>query len=313
MNVGELSVRQLRRELRRGLTLETGPLAVRLRSHASGFSDTFHRLYARAPIRGHDEGLADFSLRLERLHNARWPLRPQVALRSDQESPFHPFPEDHAFPLFEWGLNWCIATQAHQYLMLHAAVVEKGGHALIMPAQPGSGKSTLCAALMHRGWRLLSDEFGLVADAGDALVPLPRPAALKNESIEILRQFAPEAVIGPVFPRTRKGRVAHVMPPEESVARSQERAGPGWVVFPQYRAGAATGLHPFPKGRAFLKLSGNAFNYRLRGAEGFRAVSAIINRSRTYYLEFDSLQHAVEALDRMAASNEGTGSRARAN
>jgi len=26
-----------------------------------------------------------------------------------------------------------------------------------MPAKPGVGKSTLCAALAHRGWRLLAE------------------------------------------------------------------------------------------------------------------------------------------------------------
>jgi predicted ATPase len=33
-------------------------------------------------------------------------------------------------------------------------VVERDGHALILPAMPGSGKSTLTAALVQRGWRL---------------------------------------------------------------------------------------------------------------------------------------------------------------
>ncbi|MBK9234594.1 MAG: hypothetical protein IPO19_00450 [Rhodoferax sp.] len=31
---------------------------------------------------------------------------------------------------------------------------------LVMPAIPGSGKSTLTAGLSLSGWRLLSDEFG---------------------------------------------------------------------------------------------------------------------------------------------------------
>jgi hypothetical protein len=73
-------------------------------------------------------------------------------------------------------------------------------------------------------------------------------------------------------------------------------------VFPQFRSSARTALYPFPKGRAFLKLSGNAFNYKLCGARGFRAVANIVNRCATYYLEFDSLEHAVSELDRMARS-----------
>jgi predicted ATPase len=47
--------------------------------------------------------------------------------------------------------------------MLHAAVVEKNGKALILPALPGSGKSTLSAALAMNGWRFLSDEFTMIS------------------------------------------------------------------------------------------------------------------------------------------------------
>jgi HprK-related kinase A len=295
--------------LARGLTLEAGPFNIHLRSDVPGFAEVFGLLYRHARIHeGRDERIIHFTVSLQRAGGIRRLAAGQVRFLSDQESPFHPFPADHAFPLFEWGLNWCIATQAHQYLLLHAAAVEKNGRALILPARPGSGKSTLCAALIHRGWRLLSDEFGVVEGDGERLHALPRPAALKNESIGVLGAFADEAVIGPEFPRTRKGRVAHVMPPPQSTVRADEPAVPGWVVFPQFRTRVETRLHPFPKGRAFLKLSGNAFNYRLLGPRAFRAVANIINRSSTYYLEFDSLDHAVSVLDRMAESTPGADS-----
>ena len=64
--------------------------------------------------------------------------------------------------MLEWGLNWCVAGHAHQYLMLHAAALERNGRAVILPGDPGAGKSTLTAALMLSGWRLLSDEITLV-------------------------------------------------------------------------------------------------------------------------------------------------------
>ena len=76
--------------------------------------------------------------------------------------------------------------------MLHAAVVERNGSALFLPAMPGSGKSTLCAALTYRGWRLFSDEFGLIEPARGAVLPLPRAIPLKNRSIEVIRRFAPQ-------------------------------------------------------------------------------------------------------------------------
>ena len=51
---------------------------------------------------------------------------------------------------------------AHQYLIIHAAVVEKNGLAAILPAPPGSGKGTLTAGSVLSGWRLLSDELTLI-------------------------------------------------------------------------------------------------------------------------------------------------------
>jgi HprK-related kinase A len=201
------------------------------------------------------------------------------------------------FPLLEWGLNWCVATYAHQFLMLHSAVVEKHGRALLLPAWPGSGKSTLCAALVYRGWRLLSDEFGLIRPGTSAIVPFPRCIPLKNESIGILRDFAPDAVMGPIFPKTRKGDVAHLKPPAESVNRSEEAAAPALVVFPRYIPDQRARLRSLTKARAFMKLAGNAFNYELLGEQGFRTVASLIQSCDTYLFHYADLHEAVEVLD----------------
>jgi HprK-related kinase A len=200
--------------------------------------------------------------------------------------------------LLEWGLNWCIATQAHQFLMLHSAVVEKNGDSLILPALPGAGKSTLCAALSHRGWRLLSDEFGLIEPETKRVLPLPRAVPLKNRSIEVIRRFAPEAHLGPVFENTRKGTVAHMRPPGDSLARQREPARPRWILFPRFQANADLTIRPIEKAVAFIRLSQNSFNYRLLGALGFRTLAPLIRTCNCYSLRFGDLDEVVAALDR---------------
>lgn len=244
-----------------------------------------------------DAVIHSFHIEVRRPFGPRRWWRPQIGFWVDEGSPFDPYPLDHAFPLFEWGLNWCIAMRAHQFLMLHAAVVERGGRALILPALPGSGKSTLCAALALRGWRLLSDEFGLYDLDARRLIPLPRPVPLKNASIEVIRAFSAEAVLGPVFPKTRKGDVAHLRPPGDSLARQHEPAEPGWILFPRFQPGRPAAFEAIAKSLAFVRLAHNSFNYEFLRVDGFDALTDLVSRCDCFSLDFPSLEEALPVLD----------------
>jgi HprK-related kinase A len=301
MTLANIPLSELRQCLRRaGLFLHMGPFIVHLRSNLSDLPPLLQQLYSEYVV-AEDNSFADFHITLYRLAGLRRWWRPQVQLRVDNETPFSPFPLDTALPFLEWGLNWCVGHRAHQYLMLHAGVLEKNGSAMLFPAWPGSGKSTLCAALSHRNWRLLSDEFALVRPADFALIPFPRLIALKNESIGVIRAFAPNAVVGPNYPKTRKGTVAHMRPPGKSVALSEITAQACWIVFPHYEAGATLRLKSISKERAFLKLSGNSFNYELIGLRGFEMVSRLIESCDCHLLRYSNLEEAVTQLDCLVA------------
>jgi HprK-related kinase A len=185
----------------------------------------------------------------------------------------------------------------HRYLVLRAAVVERAGNAVLLTAWPGSGKSTLAVSLACRGWRFLSDEFGVITLPGADVLPFPRPVALKNESIDVMRAFAPKGFIGPVFPNTRKGAVAHFRVPVESVRSGSESTRVGAIVFPDFQSGASVSVRPLEKATAFLKLAGNAFNYEVVGERGFRAVAAIIRRCDSYIVRYGDLADAHGAID----------------
>jgi hypothetical protein len=281
------------------LTHRLGPFSAHIETPLRGLRRLIAWCYG-APEPNNTHSLVQFHVRIQHgpIHRRVW--APQAIFRADTQTPFAPFPKDHAFPLLEWGLNWCIATRGHQYLMLHAGVLERGGHALILPALPGSGKSTLTAALALSGWRLLSDEFGLLDWRTGLLQPLPRAIPLKNRSIDVIRDFAPErADIGPTFPKTRKGDVAHLRPPSESRARQHEPARPAWIVFPRYRAGSRLRLTQLNDSLAFTRLSQNAFNYHLLGATGFEALRGLIQGCRCWSAEYGSLESILPALEQL--------------
>ena len=205
--------------------------------------------------------------------------------------------------MLEWGLNLVIAMRFHRFLMLHSPALERPGRVLLLPAAPGHGKTTLCSALAHRGWRLFSDEFGLVRPGTTQAVPVPRPMPLKNASIDVMRAFEPTIEFGPTIPNTMKGTVAHVRPPEASVALADREAPVAWIVFPRWRADATLALQPMRKDEAFLLLATNAFNYEMLGESAFTTARALIDGAQCARLVYSDLDQAIAALDAMAGGD----------
>jgi HprK-related kinase A len=301
LTVGALGARGLAQRLRGpGLRLRTGPFVARIRSPLPALAHTLGQMYADYPVVG--EGApADFDLQLAGARGLRRLLRPQVLFHYGGMAPFQPLPLAQAFPMFEWAMNWCVSSQAHSWLVIHAAVLEKGGGAVILPAPPGSGKSTLCAALVARGWRLLSDELTLVRLDDGRIDPLPRPVSLKNGAIDVIRAWAPDMHLSPPVRDTLKGTVAHLRVPAASIARAGEAARPAWVVFPRWRAGAAPELVPVARAHAHLRLAENAFNYSLLGARGFAAAARLAGDTRSFEFSYGALDDAMDVFGRLAA------------
>jgi HprK-related kinase A len=280
-----------------GLDVDIGSAVFRIQGDAPTLPAALRAVYRHHRFATTEAPFVDLHVHVERVRGVRRWLRPQVTFRCDSVEPFDPFPASNALPLLEWGVNWLIGQRFNNFLLLHSGAVEKDGHALLLPATPGSGKSTLTAALSLRGWRLLSDEFGVYDPAEGRFSAMLKPVALKNESIDVIRAFAPKASLGPAFPKTRKGTVAHLASNAEAVERCRENARPGAFILPRWRAGSPTTLEPVLPEAMFGTLAFNAFNYRLLGAVGFDAVLRLARSCPAWTLLYSDLSEAVGAID----------------
>lgn len=288
---------QLRDRLLAGeeVPLFVGPLLVRLASTIPSVAHGIGLLYDGTSA---DNAIAaDFHLSIVQPSGPRRWLRPQAIFDHDGHRPFKPLPVSQALALFEWGLNWCIAAHVHDVLILHAAVLERGGRALILPGPPGAGKSTLCAALAVGGWRLLSDELALVTLDGQAILPIPRPISLKNQSIDLIRGRAPDAVFSPPMADTAKGTVALMRPPEGSLQRAGEPARPGWIVLPHWSAGQIATLEPLRKAPTFVTVADNAYNYSPLGSAAFRALTQVFDHCSCWRLTYGDIDEGITLID----------------
>lgn len=309
MKLLQLPAAELRRKLADdGVWLRTGPFSLKIQSRIASVAEALAKLYGQFEVRTAHENFADFSVSVNPTRGLlRW-LRPQVEFTFNGMQPINPLPCGQAFSMLEWGLNWCVSTQVHQYLIIRAAVVEKNGLAAILSVPTGSGKSTLTAGLILSGWRLLSGEFALIDRNTGMIQALPRPICLKNHSVSVIQQFCPDAYINHASHDAINGTVAHMRPPRDSVRRQHETARPGWLIFPTWEVDAATQLTPCSQAQAFMFLTENTFNFSQLSEEDALTVTALVDHSSCYDLRYGKLEEAIATFEQLAggASSDST-------
>lgn len=278
-----------------GLHLDTGAFTTHLTIGLPALVSEFADLYGDFPVLERP-GIDDFSVHVDAPSWLRRHFRPQVCYWVDGEDLIEPLPQDHALPCLESALNLGVAYLDVAPLLIHSAVLERDGRALVMPAPSGSGKSTLCAALAWSGWRLLSDEMTVFCFETGRVLANPRPVSLKNRAVQVISARAPQARFSRIYQGTAKGEIAYMQPPPDAVARRNEPAGPGLLVAPAYRRGATTTVRELTHTEAFRWLTDNAVNYASMLQFGFDTVADFVEQSGRYALTYSDLDDAIRTI-----------------
>jgi HprK-related kinase A len=277
------------------LPLRVGPYIYNLQSNLPVVAAGIATLYADFQLADAEE-FVDYNVALQSSGLVQR-LLGKAEFLFDKKSPFDAIPAGQAYAFLEWGMNWCVSVHTNEYLKLHAAAVSRGDTAIILPGIPGAGKSTLCAALGLSGWRILSDEHTMIPPNTTQIIPLCRPVSLKNESIEVIKSFSPNALFGPVSKETHKGVVAHMkadLQPDSHDTKSLQAAA---MIFPKYARGEPQRLSPRRRSDSFILAAYHSFNYSLLCAAGFEAMKTLIENIDCYDLVYHDLDWAVQTVN----------------
>lgn len=133
------------------------------------------------------------------------------------------------------GLVWQTAVVAHSFFLdIHAGVVGDGQYCYLLPAAPGSGKSTLTAALVHSGLEYFSDEVALLDESNFHVQPVPLATCVKNTGIEALSPYYPELPLLTEHLRGDGKRVRYMPPIKSALPPSGISRPVGAIIFPKY-------------------------------------------------------------------------------
>jgi len=196
---------------------------------------------------------------------------------------------------------WIMAVNRHEFFLgIHAGVVGGPSGALLLPGDPGSGKSTLTAALVHAGFRYFSDEMALIRN-DFRVSPLPLSLCIKDTGLTVLTSRFPALQQLPIHDRADGKRVAYLPPPD--VLALDDAASVQAVLFPRYRAGAPTQCRSIAKATALQRLMKQCLV--VRGRLDVARVRALVDWIETVTcceLESGSLSDAVDAAAGLLAA-----------
>ena len=193
--------------------------------------------------------------------------------------------------------KWDVWRLFHQvvrdHLLLHAGAVARDGRAVLLPARPESGKSSLTTALLLHGFDYLSDEFGAVDPVTGRLSPVERPISLSPHVL-------------PRFPGLEDRLVDRAEPPVILGQRfvrpldiGAEVAGPtevGAVVFLTNDFDGPPRLTPIARSEAVHRMVEGALNVSYYRERAVLLLSRIMEHSSAYVLEGGAPAERADAI-----------------
>ena len=200
-------------------------------------------------------------------------------------------------PIIDWVL-WQATQEAvertTEYLALHAGAVARNGKAILLPAPPDSGKTTLSAALTRAGFSYLSDEVALIEPDTALLHPYARALWMEIPSIDLMGPDVRQAIPSDLL---ALGRGQYQITPNElrpgSVGKPTRVR---FVVAPMYRRGSKTTLEPMSRAEALVAMADQSFNFGRFGVKALPLLERVVKGAECYRLAMGDLEAAVRMV-----------------
>jgi len=195
-------------------------------------------------------------------------------------------------------INQLAIRRSGDYLLIHAGAVRTpSGDGVLMPAQSGSGKTTMVTGLIRAGFDYLSDEGGAIDPVTRMLYPFQKALWLKKGHASLFPELCPNgdgsawlSGLWPVSPE-------HIRP--DSVGSPCPIR---FVIGLTYRSGAPTEVTPVTTAEGAMLILGNAFNLAIYRSRALQLAADVARQARSYRLVSGDLQGGLRAIMNLTGS-----------
>jgi hypothetical protein len=181
------------------------------------------------------------------------------------------------------------ASRAH--VVFHAAMAERDGVGVLLPAPMESGKTTTVTGLVRSGYRYLTDEAAAVSTDGLQVTAFPKALSIDRGSWDVFPDLARPT---PVTDDQWQVPPTDLRP--DAVART---ARPLLVVRPRYQFGARTSVRRVGRPEMAMLLADCAFHFVDSPERNLRTIAAVVAQAGCYEVVIGSLEEAVARIDEL--------------
>lgn len=211
---------------------------------------------------------------------------------------------DEIAPLLKRKMMKRAVKQSGSYFVVHAGVVQKRGHCLVLSAPSGSGKSTLVAGLIAAGFKYLSDEVALFSEEIN-LTSVPLSLCLKQTGWPTVQElFSTWNSLQSHYCIYHGQAVRYLPPPSSARVDPGEQIPVRWVVFPSYKPEGTTRLRPLATSDGIRLLFSEAALPNKLTSHRLERLLVGLRNLQYYSLEVSSLRAAVNLLNNLQTAEK---------
>jgi len=255
------------------------------------------RLYSAFAV-GH--ALADFDLFQVTGTPSPEQGQPRFTIARSGEATFETESYTDLVAHLEWSINTAALRRLGHYYQLHAAAVSLDGTALLFPAEPGGGKTTLALWLCLNGFQYLTDEVTLVSPDTLTVTPFPKSFGLKEGTVQLLSKLKPELGLSDYEGTFRQERIWYLPPAAISPRCVSGQARAGAVILVNHDPRRATELTDYSKARMVVELINQSFNFLAFKERGVEVLTRLVEQAACFRLSVNDLDRAATLIRQVA-------------